>query len=47
MVHKIYIFRGIQNNYEDPAEFLKALKWAYRLNYKQEKLVKNGTRQKF
>ncbi len=37
MVHKkIRVFRGLRNNCEDPAEFLKALEWAYRLDYKQE-----------
>ncbi len=47
IVHKIRVFRGLRNNCEDPAEFLKALEWAYRLDYKQEEPVEDGARKEF
>ena len=47
MVHKIRVFRGLRNNCEDPAKFLKALEWAYRLDYKQEEPGEDGARKEF
>ena len=47
MVHKIRDFRGLRNNREDPAYFLKALDWAYQLDYKQEEPAEENARRKF
>ena len=44
MVYKIRVFRGLRNNWKDPAEFLKALEWAYCLDYKQEEPGKDKAR---
>ncbi|MCJ1344979.1 hypothetical protein MMC31_003184 [Peltigera leucophlebia] len=44
MDHKIRVFRGLRNNCEDPADFLKALDRAYRLDYKLEEPVEDNAK---